>query len=550
MLAKVVKTSTVALIVLAVTAATASAGKYHAYTCRKPSGAAAPADGWIGRVAFESSYDTYARNTCAEGGSLLAALGEETVHGPKDEATWELTVPAAEKLTAATIWRASRGYFRSGEKGVYQMWLAGPTEPEVFDSCIASSCSGQGVVGTPFAASNRVAVPSANLGAHLYANANCFVPLSGECGHGFGDPNGFAAAEYVYAADLVLEQTEIPSAGTPSGPLVTETPIHGTSDIIFTASDPGAGIYKAVFNVDGNVVQENVINENEGRCKNVGETTDGLPAFLYLQPCPKSVSADVGLDTTKLTNGHHHIIVTVTDAAGNSAFVLDREVEVRNTTPPIFEWKVNGSVLGSGVSKEYTAKAGPAGAAKTFVLKGKVGVEAVKIESTKLKVNTGATIIGGNPGSGKETLKLEEVKVSKPLKCEVKGGTITTKALNGEIVESAVEESKVKIPTEKAELLFSPATGSTVAEFEFIGSECILKSDVATLEGNALAEVLPQKEEAETVRLTVIKSSSKEPYRTTTGSFGAAQLKLDTKASTLEGEAELTLTSKEHFGAF
>jgi hypothetical protein len=66
----------------------------------------------------------------------------------------------------------------------------------------------------------------------------------------------------------------------------------------------------------------------------VGQTTDGKPAFLYLQPCLASVSADVGLDTTKLANGPHHLIVSVIDAAGNGAPVLDRVITVANPPPP------------------------------------------------------------------------------------------------------------------------------------------------------------------------------------------------------------------------
>jgi len=39
----------------------------------------------------------------------------------------------------------------------------------------------------------------------------------------------------------------------------------------------------------------------------VGQTADGLPPFLYLQPCLKSVTADVGFDTTAVSNGTHHL---------------------------------------------------------------------------------------------------------------------------------------------------------------------------------------------------------------------------------------------------
>ena len=137
-------------------------------------------------------------------------------------------------------------------------------------------------------------------------------------------------AEYLYAADLVLEQKEGPSVSDATGPLATEQPVHGTSDLIFSATDPGAGVYQAVFSVDGQVVQTSPIDENSGHCRNVGQTTDGLSAFLYLQPCLKSVTGDVGFDTTAVSNGTHHLTVSVSDAAGNTATVLDRTIVVQN----------------------------------------------------------------------------------------------------------------------------------------------------------------------------------------------------------------------------
>ena len=67
-----------------------------------------------------------------------------------------------------------------------------------------------------------------------------------------------------------------------------------------------------------------MLDYNGGRCQDVGQTTDGLAAFLYVQPCVQSVSADVPFDTTKVANGAHHLVVSVIDAAGNAAPVLDR----------------------------------------------------------------------------------------------------------------------------------------------------------------------------------------------------------------------------------
>jgi hypothetical protein len=92
-------------------------------------------------------------------------------------------------------------------------------------------------------------------------------------------------------------------------------------------------VYEALFTVDGRIVQRTVLDDNGGRCRDVGETTDGLPAFLYLQPCLPSVSADVPFDTTSVGNGAHHLVVSVIDAAGNAAPVLDRTVTVVNPPP-------------------------------------------------------------------------------------------------------------------------------------------------------------------------------------------------------------------------
>jgi hypothetical protein len=155
-----------------------------------------------------------------------------------------------------------------------------------------------------------------------------------ECPDGTGDPNNYAAVIYLYAADLVLEQTAGPSVGGVGGELATAATVSGTSKVGFAATDPGAGVYEAVFTVDGQVVERTPLDENGGKCVNVGQTSDGLPAFLSPQPCERSVSADVGLDTTRLGNGAHHLVVSVTDAAGNQATVLERTITVANPIPP------------------------------------------------------------------------------------------------------------------------------------------------------------------------------------------------------------------------
>jgi hypothetical protein len=179
---------------------------------------------------------------------------------------------------------------------------------------------------------NQVPAPAAQLTSQLHASASCFGLPGNECPLGPGDPNGYAAAIYVFASDITLEQNAGPSATGVAGELATAPAIHGTSALTFSASDPGAGVYEASVSVDGQVVQLAPLDDNGGRCHDVGQTGDGRPAFLYLQPCLASVSADVALDTSHISNGPHHLVVQVIDAAGNAAPVLDRQVTVANLT--------------------------------------------------------------------------------------------------------------------------------------------------------------------------------------------------------------------------
>ncbi len=173
-------------------------------------------------------------------------------------------------------------------------------------------------------------MPVKNLGEQLYVNASCGGLSSYKCPSGKGDSNGYAAVVYLYAADLTLSQASQPTVSDVEGELATAPTLSGSVDLSFHAADSGSGVYEAVFTVNGVLAGHTLLDENGGRCRDVGQTSDGLPAFLYLQPCPASLSVNVPLDTTTLTNGTHHLVVSVTNAAGNSTVVLDRKVTVSN----------------------------------------------------------------------------------------------------------------------------------------------------------------------------------------------------------------------------
>jgi hypothetical protein len=329
------------------------AGQYHVYSCRTPAGASAPVDGWAPSTAGAA---TYAEDTCPQGGALVAGLGEEPKRTANTAtATWAFGAPAGETIAGATLWRAGDTDGGTVIGATYQFWLAGPKEEEIFEGCVelAACPEGKGNFVQPLSVDNRVVVPSANLGTHLYSAVSCEGKPEYKCNTGHHDGNGFAAVVYLYAADITLEQTAGPSASNVGGELATASSVQGTSDVQFDATDPGAGVYEAVFSVDGEVVQSTALDEDGGRCKDVGE--GGETAFFYVQPCEQSVSADVGLDTTKLANGAHHLIVSVLDAAGNSAPVLDRTITVANPVPPAPA--VPGPANGTNASSQATLTA-------------------------------------------------------------------------------------------------------------------------------------------------------------------------------------------------
>ena len=318
----------------------AQAGQYHVYACRTPSGESAPADGWSGSKVGAA---TFIGDTCPQGGALVAALYEEPNRTANTAtATWAFGAPPNTSIAGATLWRAGDTEGGSAIGATYQFGLAGSKETELFEECLNSlGCVSRGNFQQPLSTENRVQVPSAHLGTHLYLTASCGETPEYKCNAGEHDAHNYAAVVYLYAADITLEQGEGPSASNVGGELATAASVRGTSDVTFSASDPGAGVYEATIAIDGQVVQTTPLDENGGRCKDVGE--NGEQAFLYVQPCEQAVSADVPLDTTKLANGSHHLVVSVLDAAGNSAPVLDRTITVANPLPPPPPGPANGT---------------------------------------------------------------------------------------------------------------------------------------------------------------------------------------------------------------
>jgi hypothetical protein len=141
---------------------------------------------------------------------LVAALGDATAHATNvDISTWQFLAPTWTRIAGAALSRA--GDLQGGQvaNATYQFWLAGSERTSVFDECIfTQDCSSKGDLTNAAAMADRVVIPAANLGSAIYANASCSGAPERLCPSGIGDANGYAAALYVYAADITLEQSE------------------------------------------------------------------------------------------------------------------------------------------------------------------------------------------------------------------------------------------------------------------------------------------------------------------------------------------------------
>lgn len=337
----VLATATVLTVAVAVAGPAARAGEYHVYSCRTPSGGVAPTDGWS--EATHSGEDV-TLDTCQEaGGGLIAGMDDgyaHSAHSGTDKASWIFRAPINETVVSAVLWRDGDTLGGSSQHAYYAAYMEStPTtgEAEAFDVCTAwQPCTSEGNASDPLASANQVVAPGNALpSTYIALDAACGSAIvEYGCPEGKDDPNGYAATIELFGADLVLSQTESPAVSAVAGSLAESPTVSGTSDVAFEASDSGSGVYEVVFKVDGSVVSTVVPEADGGRCHDVGGTTDGLPAFLYTQPCPAALSVDLPFDTTTLANGTHDLLVSVLDAAGNATTVLDRKITVANSATP------------------------------------------------------------------------------------------------------------------------------------------------------------------------------------------------------------------------
>ena len=312
----------------------AEAGTYDVFSCTQPDNAAAPIDGW---TPFSNNADMLAEDDCAQGRDLTAGMLGWVQVPVGAESGWTFLAPAGTSLKQATLhWdHGNADNVDTGGASAFESLQAPYRGALPFDSCVHSKgccCSTALIHLSP---ETLVTVPTHDLepdwggpAASITMTAGCTSEDGGE-GHCDGGALEFAAYSGIGAATITLEADSPPQVTVIGGTLPAATELEGTQTLAINATDAGSGIYQAILEVDGKEVQNTIVDNNGGHCEDVGQTTDGRPAFLYVVPCKLEINDQyLSFSLSKIPEGPHKLTVLVTDAAGNATTAFQRDVVI------------------------------------------------------------------------------------------------------------------------------------------------------------------------------------------------------------------------------
>jgi hypothetical protein len=316
---------------------TALAGRWMQVSCVNPNGSAATSQGWSGSSVGGVPFGSSANTLCSPQLPMQAALVATAPAPSGDEEILQYAPPPGSELIGGTVAIGLHPY-GYGTGAHDDTWATADvfessdeqTSANTLASCVATepgaTCPGDGVEYD-----GNVILPGDD-GGDLSVAAECtgFNPSDGACYtvDGGGD---WSVAE-VRSAQLLLRNDAVPGGAGFAGSLLKSN-ASGDATLDFTADDPdGPGVFQVTAQIDGRTVYDATPDTEDGSCIPVGtDSTTGALMFDGQQPCPASESVALSIATGGLRDGRHRVVVRVTDAAGNSAVVLSREITIRNS---------------------------------------------------------------------------------------------------------------------------------------------------------------------------------------------------------------------------
>ena len=348
--AKYLATLAAGAVIFAGVCAKAEADHMTVYSCHAPNGEAVASEGWT--ISRTGQSRMAATNTCAANNA--GTMGLEVAANPSGYPNgagigWVFSAPSWATIAKYTI-----------------------HVPDSF-----TYFSDAGIVGQALVQADDETDPVydyRNLGGGSYGpitvertplDAVKSINVSASC-DGEGGPcpaNTLISRMDVASSALTLNDSTIPGVSGLSGSLTSGSPLRGTVEANFTATDKGPGIYSAWFVIDGKAEPAVLLDPNNGWCVNLGQTNDGTRSFAYPDPCAESVNSSMTFNTTALQDGSHNIKLDVDDASGNSTTAYNATVTTDNAPAILTAPGISGnSTVGSTLTGSNGTFSAPQGA--------------------------------------------------------------------------------------------------------------------------------------------------------------------------------------------
>jgi hypothetical protein len=386
------------LLAALVFASTATANEYVVYSCKTPSGAPAPTDGWSANGAASFGW---AVDNCATGGSLRAGMGG------LDQPTgarvgWGFDSGAA-PIRSYSIVRDGR--IDGGGWGTSMVLFAANAHNDEDGSRRVDYCAAHEGCSTVSGSVARDAMTIPGDSRGWFFTMTCGGYVGELCRHAESAPN--FGELHVRAATFHLEDSDQPIVSNVGGSLSAEGASFGA--LSFNAIDDVSGIARATIEVDGAEHVSIVPNSNGGRCQRLGQA-GATPDYLYRRPCPNRQQVELTLPRSSLTNGEHVIRVRAFDAAGNAVTAFGPRRIV---------------VAGSLVNGLSAAKFSIEGTRSLVANYGR----AVQVNGT-LRTNTGDAIAGARVEATFDSTAASRTRISRVVHTDADGRfSISTRAL-------------------------------------------------------------------------------------------------------------------------
>ena len=296
-------------------ASTAQAGTMTNHTCRTPDGRPAGTTGWSG---FREEPAWEVRDTCAAGGQL-SILPQSAGHSSDEELVRLRYRPAVNTtLQSVTMRRAARlpstgsgwgwSYSIGAGSSTFEAAAAGSESVAVGSLVWNGEGNHLGFAGTTTMEAQN----------ELVLGMRC----AGVPGQTCADPAGNAFLR-LYGASFVTKDASDPAVTNVGGSLLLAGVKDGTETVTYNATDTGSGLYRAIVEVDGGVVQRIALDSDDHLCADAVPATSDPYEFTLPQPCKLAHNSGAfSIDTRLMAEGERSVRVAIEDATGNRADVF------------------------------------------------------------------------------------------------------------------------------------------------------------------------------------------------------------------------------------